>query len=125
MKKKILSDEVKEFLLNYKYPGNIRELENIIERAYALTREDTIFMRDLPFKSGSGDLHTEELGQLPVKNGISVIEEMKKRMEMDIINRALSEYSDISNEKLAEMLGTSRRILELRMKEYGISKGKR
>ena len=122
MDRKALSAEVKEFLLSYDYPGNVRELENIIERAYAISREKVIYLRDLPFS------HLDKRGMpahsisLPIKNGFSLLEEVTKRMEMDLIKRAVDEYRDVSNEELAKLLGTSRRILELRMKEYGIGK---
>ena len=45
-----LSDAVKEKLLAYSWPGNIRELRNVIERAVALTRHDKITVEDLPEK---------------------------------------------------------------------------
>ncbi len=125
MRKKQLTGDVKEFLLNYDYPGNIRELENIIERAYALTREDKIYLRDLPFTATDKNGRTAKEGQLPIKNGLAHVSEITKRMEIDLLKRAVMEHSDVSNERLAEILGTSRRILELRMREYGISKNKR
>jgi DNA-binding NtrC family response regulator len=42
------SDEAMEALCRYSYPGNVRELENVIERAVALAREETIHLHDLP-----------------------------------------------------------------------------
>jgi transcriptional regulator with PAS, ATPase and Fis domain len=43
-----LSDAAMEALKNYHFPGNVRELENIIEHAVALTSDDTIQLNDLP-----------------------------------------------------------------------------
>ncbi|MDD3619523.1 MAG: sigma-54 dependent transcriptional regulator [Desulfobulbaceae bacterium] len=50
MKKNVtaISPEVADILTNYEYPGNVRELENIIERGVALTGEDTIRLEHLP-----------------------------------------------------------------------------
>lgn len=122
MGRKTLSNEVKDFLLNYEYPGNVRELENMIERAYVISRNDMLYMKDLPV----GEIGRREAGSsglsLPVKNGLPALEDFTKRIEIELIKRAISENSDLSNEKLAKLLGTSRRILELRMREYGIDK---
>jgi len=122
MTKKVLSDEVKEFLMSYDYPGNIRELENIVESAYVLSRGDQIYMRDLTFVQGEKKKFPVERGTIPLKMGMSNLEDISKRLESDLLKRAVEEYKDIPNEKLADMLGTSRRILELRLKEYGIKK---
>jgi len=44
----MVSDEVLEFLMGYDFPGNVRELENIIEHASVLCRRDVITMEHLP-----------------------------------------------------------------------------
>ena len=122
MGRKDLSNEVKDFLLNYSYPGNVRELENIIERAYVLSRSDVLYIKDLPISDIEGRATRPAELSLPVKNGLPALEDYVKRIEIELIKRAILENADLSNEKLAELLGTSRRILELRMHEYGISK---
>ena len=49
-----ISKEAKDLLMNYHYPGNIRELENILERAVVLSRSDTIMTQDLPLNLREG-----------------------------------------------------------------------
>jgi DNA-binding NtrC family response regulator len=47
-----ISDEAMDILLNYEYPGNIRELENLVERAVALCNQETILTQHLPRELG-------------------------------------------------------------------------
>ena len=48
---KELTAEARDLLLKYDYPGNVRELINILERAVVITRDEYITSDDLPFKS--------------------------------------------------------------------------
>jgi len=106
-----LTREAREALLRYDYPGNIRELENLIERAVVLTRDDVIGVEDLPLTletpaSGSGD-----------KAGlIAAVEGLERRM----IREALAE-ADGTQTRAAELLGISERVLRYKLKKYGLS----
>jgi len=63
-----VSEEVMTILMEYEFPGNIRELENVIEHAYVLCRSGFIEPRHLPLSLRSrGDL-----GILPAKRGLSL-----------------------------------------------------
>ncbi len=55
-----LSDGALEALKNYYFPGNVRELENIIEHAVALTSDDTIQLKDLPTDLSEIDIFSFE-----------------------------------------------------------------
>ncbi len=55
-----ISEEAMEALKQYHFPGNVRELENILERAFTLCEDDVIMVEDLSLSSGEGSL-----GQLP------------------------------------------------------------
>ena len=106
-----LTREAREALLRYDYPGNIRELENLIERAVVLTRDDVIGAEDLPLTletpaSGSGD----EAGL------IAAVEGLERRMIREALAKA-----DGTQTRAAELLGISERVLRYKLKKYGLS----
>jgi len=116
-----LSEEAMDVLLRHDYPGNVRELENVIERAVVMTRGPKIEAGDLPIGSGPSAFPWERL-TLPIEEGLKIADEMRERLERDVIERAIRLHPGKSNSELAEMLGTSRRVLEDRLKRYDIQK---
>jgi DNA-binding NtrC family response regulator len=120
IKKKELAGETLEVLLNYSYPGNVRELENIIECSLILSSSDTIYPWELPLLKN--EHNTLDLSGIPVENGFAVLENFVKNAEKNILKQAIERYKNLSNEEIAEKLGTTRRVLEMRMKEYDIKK---
>ncbi len=93
----------------YSYPGNIRELQNIIERAVALAERDTVTLADLP-----PDLQDF----LPAGNGRwNTLEEQEK----DYIQKVL-EYTNHQVGESARILDLPRTTLWRKMKKYGLSK---
>jgi Nif-specific regulatory protein len=110
-----LSKEARDLLMNYHYPGNIRELENIIERAVVLSRGDSITTQDLPLnlrESKAEDLMKEGAGGRSLPEILEEIERLR-------INQALGESHGVQT-KAAEELGISERVLRYKMKKYGI-----
>ena len=109
--KKELSKETMELLINYPFPGNIRELKNILERATILSKGKTIQPEDLPpsiCKSSPYSMKMEvEIG--------SSIEEMEK----ELIIKTLSKVGG-HREKAAEILGISVRALHYKLNKYNI-----
>jgi two-component system, NtrC family, response regulator PilR len=93
----------------FDFPGNVRELENLIERAYAMGARDQITLADLP------SLTTRAAG-LPVTSNrpLPTLADVEK----DLILRALS-LLDNDKEEAARALGISRRTIYRRLKEYG------
>ena len=86
-------------LCEYKWPGNIRELENIIERAYILSSEDQIDLSCLPDElkvQQKSDSHSESKVQIQEPNKQTSTDlnypELKEKFEKDFIVKALSLY---------------------------------
>jgi two-component system, NtrC family, response regulator PilR len=98
-------------LAGYDFPGNVRELENMLERAYAMGAKDQI---------GAGDLSTlapRPIPATPAPSGkpIPTLAEVEK----ELILRALGLFKN-DKEAAARALGLSRRTIYRRLKEYGI-----
>ena len=106
-----VSQEAHDQLLKYDYPGNVRELINILERAVVIARDPIITVADLPFGDRfAGTAETAGEGRLK-----DSIEELEKQM----ILKALEE-SDNHQTKAAGILGISERMLRYKMKKYGL-----
>lgn len=108
-----ISSEARDLLLRYDYPGNVRELENIIERAVVITRGPVITSRDLPFSRNSIYPHMSE-----VKTWRSLKESVED-LECKMIQRALEETANHQT-KAANLLGISERMLRYKLKKYGL-----
>jgi DNA-binding NtrC family response regulator len=114
---KSLSPEVVDFFTAYHWPGNIRELENLIERLTILTPHDTIMLRDLPSRMRSVD-HTATLKE-DVLSGTRPLSDAVDEFERELIVKAL-QRTGFNQTKAALMLGTSRRILKYRIEKLKI-----
>jgi len=111
-----MTKEVRDLLLQYEYPGNVRELENIIERAVVLCRGDTLTIQDLPL-----NLRESKREILPEKSreGGSLPETLEN-LERQLILRALERSGGIQT-RAAEGLGINERVLRYKMKKYRIA----
>jgi two-component system response regulator AtoC len=102
------SDEATLLLHDYAWPGNIRELQNIIERAAILCREDRI--------------EPTHLNLTPSATPASTEPKTLKDLEREAILAALAACSG-NRRKAAEQLGIGLRTLYARLREYGMSSG--
>jgi two-component system NtrC family response regulator len=105
-----LTPEGRDILLRYDYPGNVRELENLIERAVVLARDDVIGSGDLPLTVQDPATEGREQG-----TSLTVaVERLERRMIRDALAR-----SEGVQTRAAELLGISERALRYKLIKYG------
>ncbi|MFL0269270.1 sigma-54-dependent transcriptional regulator [Candidatus Clostridium radicumherbarum] len=110
---KSISEEALSKLMAYNWPGNIRELQNIIERCVVITPKSTIGVEDLPLNIS----RFQELKEADEE--ISKLEEALDDTEKEVILKALKESSG-NRTKASEILGISRRSLHRKILKYNI-----
>jgi two-component system response regulator PilR (NtrC family) len=110
-----MSDEAMDKLLTYAYPGNVRELENILERAVTLCANNRIEPEDILLKQGPG-LELPAVGDEAASDGL---EGQLEHIEREAIIKAL-EQTRYNKTKAAELLGMTFRQLRYRVKKLGI-----
>jgi len=109
-KVKGITDEAMKHLMKYHYPGNIRELENIIERAIVFARREYISLEDIPvvlFPKG-------------IEPATGSLDETVSRIEKQMITEALKKSSG-NKSRAAVDLGVSERVLRYKIKKYNIT----
>jgi DNA-binding NtrC family response regulator len=114
---KELTPETEEILMNYTWPGNIRELKNVVERVFILEESDTILPEHLP-KEVVVSSHDESNG---VQAKFTIPHEgiLLENVEKDFISQAV-QISGGNQTKAAKLLGLSRDALRYRMQKFGL-----
>ncbi|WP_027389952.1 sigma-54-dependent transcriptional regulator [Chrysiogenes arsenatis] len=100
------SDSFLTKLKSYSFPGNIRELENIVERAIILCRTQMLDVTHLPELAS----HAMQSGQKTVS-----IKDNEKNLIIEALRK-----TDGNKSKAAELLGIARRTLHYKIREYGL-----
>lgn len=120
-----LSPEVLSLLENYHYPGNVRELENIIERAVVIAVTDEITVECLRPEVRDPTLAFETMqkaegtsGNIDMGRGVNFYDEVK-RFEIDLIRRALDQTGGHQS-RAARLLGLNATTLNSKIKTYNI-----
>ena len=108
-----ISSEARDQLLKYGYPGNVRELENIIERAVVITRNSAITTKDLPFWEASCDSDRGEI------KSTQTLKESLEELERRVVQNALEETGN-NQSKAAIRIGISERMLRYKINKYSL-----
>lgn len=120
-----LSPRVLSLLESYYYPGNVRELENIIERAVVIAPTDEITVDCLRPEVSDPELAMEMVrqtegtsGDIDISRGINFYDEIKK-FEIDLIRRALDQTGGHQS-RAARLLGLNATTLNSKIKTHNI-----
>ncbi|MBN8199865.1 sigma 54-interacting transcriptional regulator [Bacillus sp. NTK034] len=105
---KTISPDVIKILESYQWPGNIRELENVIERIFIMTDESTIQVKDLPANIAADK----------VSKDANTLKEKMQILERDIIEDMLKQSSSLR--EAAKKLGVDASTLTRKCQRYGI-----
>lgn len=111
-----LHPEALEKLKNYRFPGNVRELENMLERAYTLCEDDQITPNDLRLADASGP--SSDGGEASLAQ-IDNLEDYLEDIERKLIMQALEE-TRWNRTAAAQRLGLTFRSMRYRLKKLGI-----
>ena len=121
-------DEVMEFFVSYTWPGNLREMRNVIRRAALLTSADKIGLQALPFDLVQGittidNHHTERenavLDDNPIVKKEINLKDRAAKAEYDAILMTL-EMVNFNKSKAAELLNIDRKTLYNKMKAINL-----
>ena len=102
-----------ELLQRYQWPGNIRELENVVERAVVLGKSELIHASDLP-----APLHRHVVGQVGDPNNSQLkvaLQDPERRLILDAL-----EAHGWNRQLTAAALGINRTTLYKKMRKYGL-----
>jgi two-component system response regulator AtoC len=118
-------DEAMKHLLHYGWPGNIRELENVVERCVIFAEDGEVGMQHLPaeIRDSAKDLEPSllsDLGAMPGRTGLKeAVREATLKLEREFIGRALDQTGG-NVTHTARLLKISRKSLQNKMKELGL-----
>ncbi|MFO7568638.1 MAG: sigma-54 dependent transcriptional regulator, partial [Smithellaceae bacterium] len=107
-----ITAEARDRLLKYDYPGNVRELVNILERAVVIARDEYITLSDLPFAGNAAQTAKNSKSSGSLRDSLETLEQQ-------LISEAMAKAGD-NQTKAAEILGMSERMLRYKLKKYNL-----
>lgn len=116
-----ISPEAVQLLCRYQWPGNIRELENVMERAVLLSSDTRLSLQDFDLVSQGTHDKSEIPSDEPALFKDYIAQETEK-LEKRLLESALNE-AGWNVTKASRMLGLSRKGLQLKMRKYGFHAG--
>ena len=122
---KSISPEARRLLLGYDWPGNVREMENVLRRTVILCDGDVITARDLPprFLGGEEGNNEEETGAPDRELKLAdAVKEAVSRVEKRLISSRLALYHN-NRTATSDSLGITRKTLFTKMRELDIDAG--
>tara|TARA_B110000467_G_C18193309_1_gene407380 strand:- start:565 stop:888 length:324 start_codon:yes stop_codon:yes gene_type:complete len=102
-----LADDVEDKLTSYLWPGNIRELSHMMERAVLLSSDEQITANDIPLKSGK----VNQASEIPFMS----LDQAEQQLLKQALNKAKGSAVDA-----AQLLGISKSAIYRRMEKYDI-----
>lgn len=115
---KSFSQEAQNYLTGYEWPGNIRQLQNVIERCMVMVPHSVIEVDDLPPEIRDEESQFKSaVDLLPVELNLA---DTLDRIEAALIRRALVR-ADFIQAHAAELLGISRSLMQYKLKKYNIT----
>jgi len=113
-----ISSYALELLMEYQFPGNVRELENIIERSVAMEQSNIILPENLVLSGGAKDEQNKTFDLELPDEGINLDAEMA-RLERQLIEKALQKAKGTKT-KAAQLLNMTRDALNYRIEKLDI-----
>ncbi|NIB40240.1 sigma-54-dependent Fis family transcriptional regulator [Pseudomaricurvus alkylphenolicus] len=116
----VLSKEALAALREYRFPGNVRELENILERAFTLCEDDVISLEDLQLSGGKTSAAPQtQVSHTTDTDSIHSLDEYLEEIEKEVICNTL-EKTKWNRTAAAKKLGISFRSFRYRLKKLGL-----
>ncbi|MFC7062132.1 sigma-54 interaction domain-containing protein [Halobacillus seohaensis] len=113
---KTINTELKDFFFNYDWPGNIRELSNLIERLVVTTPEDNIQVDNLPYE------YRETKETNISSSSIVSLKEATEMAEVKVLGLAVEKYKNTY--EIAKALDTSQPTIVRKLKKYNLNLNK-
>jgi len=117
-----VSPQALQILLDYEYPGNVRELQNIIERAVALESGQELTPNNLNSYLSESPLLKKGAMDIEIPNEGIDMEKMVEELERTLLLKALDKTKGIKK-KAAELLHINFRSMRYRLEKYGLNQG--